>query len=168
MADEDRDLDRRPDPDALLALATEGRRGKLTVFLGAAPGVGKTYAMLTRARRLKAEGTDIVVGLAETHGRSETAALLRGLEVLPRLKVPYKGRELEEFDLDAALARRPQVIVVDEVAHSNPDTARHPKRYQDIEELIAAGIDVWTALNIQHLESLSDLVAEITGVVVRE
>lgn len=168
MADEDRDLDRRPDPDALLALATEGRRGKLTVFLGAAPGVGKTYAMLTRARQRKAEGTDIVVGLAETHGRSETAALLRGLEVLPRLKIPYKGRELEEFDLDAALARHPQVIVVDEVAHSNPDTARHPKRYQDIEELIAAGTDVWTALNIQHLESLSDLVAEITGVVVRE
>ncbi len=168
MADEDRDSDRRPDPDALLALATEGRRGKLTVFLGAAPGVGKTYAMLTRARRLKAEGTDIVVGLAETHGRSETAALLLGLEVLPRLKVPYKGRELEEFDLDAALARHPQVIVVDEIAHSNPETARHPKRYQDIEELIAAGIDVWTALNIQHLESLSDLVADITGVVVRE
>lgn len=168
MADDDRDDRMRPDPDALLALAEKDRRGKLTVFLGAAPGVGKTYAMLLRAARLKAEGTDIVVGLVETHGRSETAALLEGLEVLPRLRAAHRGRVLEEFDLDGALARRPRIVLVDELAHSNPDGSRHPKRHQDIEELIAAGIDVWTALNIQHLESLADLVAQITGVTVRE
>ena len=165
MADDD---SRRPDPDTLLALAEKDRRGKLTVFLGAAPGVGKTYAMLSRAGRLKAEGVDVVVGLVETHGRGETAALLAGLEVLPRKQITHRGRALEEFDLDGALARRPRIVLVDELAHSNPEGSRHPKRYQDIEELIAAGIDVWTALNIQHLESLADLVAEITGVTVRE
>ena len=168
MTDIDRDDSRRPDPDALLALADKDRRGKLTVFLGAAPGVGKTYAMLSRAGRLKAEGVDIVVGLAETHGRNETAALLDGLEVLPRLATSYRGKTLEEFDIDGALARRPRIVLVDELAHSNPEGSRHPKRYQDVEELIAAGIDVWTALNIQHLESLADLVAQITGVTVRE
>ncbi len=168
MADDDRGDNRRPDPDALLALAEKDRRGKLTVFLGAAPGVGKTYSMLARAGRLKAEGADIVVGLAETHGRSETAALLDGLEVLPRTRVAHRGRVLEEFDLDGALARHPRIVLVDELAHSNPEGSRHPKRHQDIEELIAAGIDVWTALNIQHLESLADLVAQITGVTVRE
>lgn len=168
MAEDDRDERRRADPDALLALADKDRRGKLTVFLGAAPGVGKTYAMLSRAARLKAEGADIVVGLVETHGRSETAALLDGLEVLPRASIPYRGRTLEEFDLDGALARRPRIVLVDELAHSNPEGSRHPKRHQDIEELIAAGIDVWTAVNIQHLESLADLVAQITGVTVRE
>ncbi|WP_416408952.1 ATP-binding protein [Agrobacterium rosae] len=158
----------RPDPDALLALADKDRRGKLTIFLGAAPGVGKTYAMLNRAQRLRADGTEIVVGLAETHGRSETSVLLEGLEILPRLSVSYHGKQLEEFDLDGALARKPRIIIVDELAHSNPEGFRHPKRYQDIDELIDAGIDVWTALNIQHLESLSDLVAQITGVNVRE
>ncbi|SMC72832.1 sensor histidine kinase KdpD [Rhizobium sp. RU36D] len=168
MAEDDRRDERRPDPDALLALADKDRRGKLTVFLGAAPGVGKTYAMLSRARRLKADGSDVVVGLVETHGRSETAALLDGLEILPRRRVAHRGRMLEEFDLDAALARRPRIIVVDELAHSNPEDSRHPKRYQDIEELISAGINVWTALNIQHLESLGDLVTQITGVTVRE
>lgn len=168
MADDDRRDDRRPDPDALLALADKDRRGKLTVFLGAAPGVGKTYAMLSRARRLKADGVDLVVGLVETHGRGETAALLDGLEILPRHRVAHRGRLLEEFDLDAALERRPRIIIVDELAHSNPEDSRHPKRHQDIEELISAGIDVWTALNIQHLESLADLVAQITGVTVRE
>ena len=168
MPDSERDAKSRPDPDALLALAAQDRRGKLTVFLGAAPGVGKTYAMLTRARRLKQDGVDIVIGLVETHGRSETAALVEGLEILPRRDVPLRGRVLSEFDLDAALARRPKIIVVDELAHSNPAESRHPKRYQDIEELIAAGIDVWTALNIQHLESLSDVVAQIAGVPVRE
>ncbi|MBX9469113.1 MAG: sensor histidine kinase KdpD [Rhizobium sp.] len=168
MADDDRRDDRRPDPDALLALADKDRRGKLTVFLGAAPGVGKTYAMLSRARRLKADGVDLVVGLVETHGRSETAGLLDGLEVLPRRRVAHRGRMLEEFDLDAALERRPRIVIVDELAHSNPEDSRHPKRHQDIEELISAGIDVWTALNIQHLESLADLVAQITGVTVRE
>ena len=168
MTDSERDVGRRPDPDALLALAEKDRRGKLTVFLGAAPGVGKTYAMLTRAGRLKAEGVDAVVGLVETHGRGETAALLEGLEVLPRRSAEHRGKALEEFDLDGALARHPKIVLVDELAHSNPDGSRHPKRYQDIEELIAAGIDVWTALNIQHLESLADLVAQITGVTVRE
>ncbi|ANK71266.1 MULTISPECIES: sensor histidine kinase KdpD [Ensifer] len=168
MPDSERDAKGRPDPDALLALAAQDRRGKLTVFLGAAPGVGKTYAMLSRARRLKDDGVDIVVGLVETHGRSETAALIDGLEILPRRDVNHRGRMLSEFDLDAALARRPRIIVVDELAHSNPAESRHPKRYQDVEELIAAGIDVWTALNIQHLESLSDIVAQITGVPVRE
>lgn len=168
MAEDDRRDDQRPDPDALLDLADKDLRGKLTVFLGAAPGVGKTYAMLLRARRLKADGCDVIVGLAETHGRSETAELLVGLEVLPRRRVFHRGRALEEFDLDAALERRPRIIIVDELAHSNPHDSRHPKRYQDIEELIAAGMDVWTALNIQHLESLADLVAQITGAVVRE
>lgn len=168
MADDDRRDDRRPDPDALLALADKDRRGKLTVFLGAAPGVGKTYAMLSRAKRLKADGVDLVVGLVETHGRGETAALLEGLEILPRRRVAHRGRMLEEFDLDAALERRPRIVIVDELAHSNPEDSRHPKRHQDIEELISAGIDVWTALNIQHLESLADLVAQITGVTVRE
>jgi two-component system, OmpR family, sensor histidine kinase KdpD len=168
MADDDRRDDRRPDPDALLALADKDRRGKLTVFLGAAPGVGKTYAMLSRAKRLKADGVDVVVGLVETHGRGETAALLEGLEILPRRRVAHRGRMLEEFDLDAALERRPRIVIVDELAHSNPEDSRHPKRHQDIEELISAGIDVWTALNIQHLESLADLVAQITGVTIRE
>lgn len=162
------DPERRPDPDALLAAAGSASRGKLTVFLGAAPGVGKTFSMLGRARRLAASGVDIVVGLVETHGRAETAALTEGLEVLPRRRLDYRGRELEEFDIDAALQRRPAIIIVDEMAHSNAEGSRHPKRYQDIDELIQAGIDVWTALNIQHLESLSDLVGQITGVEVRE
>jgi len=169
MADDDRDDDRKPDTDALPAGAAEKeQRGKLTVFLGAAPGVGKTYAMLTRAGKLKAEGVDIVVGLVEPHGRSETAALLDGLDVLPRRKVVQGEKVLEEFDLDGALARHPRIVLVDELAHSNPEASRHPKRYQDVEELLAAGIDVWTALNIQHLESLADIVAQITGVTVRE
>jgi two-component system sensor histidine kinase KdpD len=155
----------RPDPDALLQLATRERRGKLTIFLGMAPGVGKTFAMLDRARALKAKGTDVVVGLVETHGRDDTAALAEGIETLPRLG----GQEnYGELDLDAALVRRPHLLIVDELAHSNPEGARHPKRYQDIAELVDAGIDVWTALNIQHLESLSDLVARIAGVPVRE
>ncbi|ABR64132.1 DUF4118 domain-containing protein [Sinorhizobium medicae] len=168
MPENDRDQTSRPDPDALLALAKQDRRGKLTLFLGAAPGVGKTYAMLMRARRLKEEGVDIVVGLVETHGRGETAALLEGLEVLPLRHVEHSGRTLQEFDIDAALARCPQVIVVDELAHTNLGDSRHPKRYQDIEELVDAGIDVWTAVNIQHLESLADVVAQIAGVAVRE
>ncbi|VFU09700.1 sensor histidine kinase [Methylocella tundrae] len=157
----------RPDPDALLALASKEARGKLTVFLGAAPGVGKTFAMLARAQSLKA-ASDIVVGLVETHGRAETAGLLEGLEVLPRRTVPYRGQTIEEFDIDAALARKPGIIIVDELAHTNAPESRHPKRYQDVEELIRAGIDVWTAMNIQHLEGLSDVVARITGVAVRE
>lgn len=167
MAEAERD-ERRPDPDALLALAEQEKGGKLRVFLGAAPGVGKTYAMLARARALKVDGVDIVIGLVECHGRRETEALLEGLEVLPRRKIEYRGRMLEEFDVDAALARRPKLIVVDELAHTNAPDSRHPKRWQDIEELLDAGIDVWTALNIQHLESLADVVSRITGVAVRE
>lgn len=158
----------RPDPDALLSLAKREERGRLTVFLGAAPGVGKTFAMLSRARRLQAEGIDIAIGLVETHGRAETAELLSGLEILPRRVVDYRGKQIEEFDLDAALARRPAILIVDELAHSNPPDCRHPKRYQDVEELLEAGIHVWTAINVQHLESLSDVVSQITGIAVRE
>ncbi|HUO55730.1 MAG TPA: sensor histidine kinase KdpD [Rhodoblastus sp.] len=160
--------ERRPDPDALLALTDNEKRGKLKVFLGASPGVGKTFAMLQGARRLKGDGIDVVIGLVETHGRSETAALLEGLDVLPRRVVDYRGRQIEEFDLDAALARKPSLIVVDELAHTNAPESRHPKRWQDVEELLDAGIDVWTALNIQHLESLADVVSRVTGVAVRE
>lgn len=158
----------RPDPGALLKLAAGEGRGKLTIFLGAAPGVGKTYAMLSQAQQRRAAGADIVVGLAETHGRGETAHLLDGLEVLPRRKGEHSGKTYDEFDLDAALRRRPAIIIVDELAHSNDAGGRHPKRYQDIAELIDNGIDVWTALNVQHLESQADLVARIAGVPVRE
>lgn len=155
----------RPDPMALLALAASEARGKLTVFLGAAPGVGKTYAMLERARALRARGVDVVIGLVETHDRSETAALMEGAETLLRRD---GAGQYGEFDLDAALARHPKLLIVDELAHSNAEGSRHPKRYQDIAELLGAGIDVWTALNVQHLEGLSDLVARIAGVPVRE
>lgn len=155
----------RPDPTALLQLAAREGRGKLTIFLGAAPGVGKTYAMLERARGLKASGTDVVIGLVETHGRAETENLVKGIEVLPRQS---DGGPYGEFDLDAALLRKPGLLIVDELAHSNAPGSRHPKRYQDIAELVGAGIDVWTALNIQHLESLSDLIARIAGIPVRE
>jgi len=168
MAEAGNDFERRPDPDALLALADREKRGKLRVFVGAAPGVGKTYAMLARARALKADGVDVVIGLVETHGRRETEALVEGLEALPRRKIDYRGRTLEEFDVDAALARHPTLIVVDELAHTNAPDSRHPKRWQDVEELLDAGVDVWTALNIQHLESLADIVSRITGVAVRE
>jgi two-component system sensor histidine kinase KdpD len=164
--------DQRPDPDALLAATqaqeAEARRGKLKIFFGASPGVGKTFAMLLEARRLRAEGLDVVVGVLETHGRSETAALLEGLEVLPRKLVDYRGRTLEEFDLDAALKRRPPVLLVDELAHTNAAGSRHPKRWQDIEELLAAGIDVLTTVNVQHIESLNDIVGGITGIRVTE
>ena len=159
---------RRPSADRLLELAANEKRGRLKIFIGASPGVGKTYAMLTGAQRLMAEGKDVIVGVVETHGRSETAALLNGLEVLPRKSLVYRGHALMEFDLDAALARKPQLIIVDELAHTNAPESRHPKRYQDVEELLDAGINVWTALNIQHIESLSDVVATITKVKVRE
>jgi two-component system sensor histidine kinase KdpD len=164
--------DGRPDPDALLAQVREDERraarGRLKVFLGAAPGVGKTYAMLSAARARRADGADIVIGVVETHGRPETARLTEGLEVLPRRRFEYRGTTLEEFDLDAALARRPAVIVVDELAHTNAPGARHAKRWQDVDELLAAGIDVLTTVNVQHIESLNDVVAAITGVTVRE
>jgi two-component system sensor histidine kinase KdpD len=162
----------RPDPDALLARAKEEEarktRGRLKLFFGAAAGVGKTFAMLEAARELEADGLDVVVGCVETHGRAETETLLEGLEILPPRLVPYRGTTLKEFDLDAALARRPAVILVDELAHSNAEGSRHAKRWQDVLELVDTGINVYTAVNVQHLESLNDLVAKITGVVVRE
>jgi two-component system sensor histidine kinase KdpD len=160
----------RPSPDALLdAARREARtRGRLKVFLGAAPGVGKTYEMLMIGRaRLKA-GADVVVGVVETHGRAETEALLDGFAVIPRRSVPYHGTLLQEMDLDALLARRPEIALVDELAHTNAPGSRHPKRYQDVEELLDAGIDVLTTLNIQHVESLNDVVAAITRIRVRE
>jgi two-component system, OmpR family, sensor histidine kinase KdpD len=160
--------DPRPSPDALLDAAMRERRGRLRVFFGAAPGVGKTYAMLEAARRLKAEGTDVVIGIVETHGRVETEALLAGLEAIPRRAVAYKGRMLEEMDIDTILARRPKVALVDELAHTNAPGSRHAKRYSDVEEILAAGIDVFTTLNVQHLDSLNDVVAQITRIRVRE
>ena len=164
--------DARPDPDALLAQwrADEARaqRGKLRIYLGASAGVGKTWAMLSAAQRARAAGRDLLVGVAETHGRSETAALLAGLELLPLRQMAYRGRTLGELDLDAALARRPAVLLVDELAHSNAPGSRHAKRWQDVQELQAAGIEVWSALNVQHLESLNGTVGAITGVRVHE
>lgn len=162
----------RPDPDILLARVKEDeskqQRGKLKVFFGMAAGVGKTYSMLEAGRERRAEGMDVVVGYVEPHGRKETEALLEGMEQILARAVEYRGTMLREFDLDAALARRPALILVDELAHTNAPGSRHPKRYQDIEELLAAGIDVYTTVNVQHLESLNDVVAQITGVVVRE
>jgi two-component system sensor histidine kinase KdpD len=162
------DEPRRPDPEALLAAANKARRGRLKVFLGMAPGVGKTYEMLRAGRRRKADGDDVLIGVVETHGRRETEALLRGMEVMPRRSIDYKGRTLMEFDLDGAIARRPKLLLVDEYAHSNAPGSRHPKRWQDVEEILDAGIDVWTTLNVQHLESLVDVVLRITGVRQRE
>ncbi len=160
----------RPTPEALLALARQERpgRGRLKIFLGAAPGVGKTYEMLQSARARRADGADVVVGVVETHGRPETEALLAGLEIVPRRLVEYKGRAMDEMDLDAILARRPKLALVDELAHTNAPGGRHPKRYLDVEELLAAGIDVYATLNIQHVESLNDVIAQITRIRVRE
>src|SRR5215813_5330529 len=158
----------RASPDAPLARAKKEGRGHLKIFLGAAPGVGKTYAMLYSARAEKAGGRDVVAGLIETHGRRETEQLIEGLEVLPRLPIIYRNQVIREFDLDGALKRRPQLLLVDEYAHTNVPGSRHPKRWQDIDELLASGIDVWTTLNIQHLESLNDVVQKITKVRVRE
>jgi two-component system sensor histidine kinase KdpD len=165
-------LEQRPDPDVLLARVkrdeAQAQRGKLRIYFGSSAGVGKTYAMLVAARKLRAEGRDVVLGIIETHGRSETAALLADLEVLPPRVMPYRGKQLAEFDLDGALERRPALILVDELAHSNVPGARHPKRWQDVEELLAAGIDVFTTLNVQHLDSLNDVVGGITNVRVWE
>ena len=158
----------RPSPDALLAEAQREARGRLKIFLGAAPGVGKTYEMLSAAQARKRDGIDVVVGVVETHGRKETEALLTGLEVIARRQVEYRGRELEEMDLDGLLARHPQLALIDELAHTNAPGSRHPKRYMDVEELLAAGIDVYATLNIQHVESLNDVVARITRIRVRE
>ncbi|MFA5120053.1 ATP-binding protein [Zavarzinia sp.] len=162
------DEDARPAPEALLAEAAAERRGKLKVFLGAAPGVGKTYAMLEAGHARRRDGVDVVVGVVETHGRRETLAQLADLEVVARRQVDYRGRMMDEMDLDAVLARRPQLVLVDELAHTNVPGSRHPKRYQDVQELIAAGIDVYTTVNIQHLESLNDIIAQITRIRVRE
>src|SRR5216117_192421 len=166
----------RPDPDALLARVqreeAKARRGKLKVFFGATAGVGKTYAMLEDARALKARGVDVVVGYVEPHGRAETEVLLEGLERLPYRQVAHRGAALRDFDLDAALARKPRTLLVDELAHSNPlegePRPRHAKRWQDVEELLEAGITVHTTVNVQHVESLNDIVAGITGVRMQE
>src|SRR5437667_3157296 len=158
----------RPSPDALLAAAKQEGRGHLKIFLGAAPGVGKTYEMLLSAQARRRDGIDVVIGIVEPHARRETEALLEGLEVLPRQQVEYKGHLLAEMDLDAILRRRPQLVLVDELAHTNAPGSRHPKRYLDVEELIGAGIDVFTTLNIQHVESLNDIIARITRIRVRE
>src|SRR5512134_1371643 len=168
--------DGRPDPDALLermqADEARERRGKLKIFFGASAGVGKTYAMLANARAAQGAGTPLVIGVVETHGRSETEAMARDLPRLPLKEVPYRERTLHEFDLDAALAFGAQqddaLVLLDELAHSNAPGSRHPKRWQDVEELLAAGIDVWSTMNVQHIESLNDIVSGITGVRVWE
>ncbi|KRB21686.1 histidine kinase [Mesorhizobium sp. Root695] len=165
---DDRSNETRPSPDALLDHAEREARGRLRIFLGAAPGVGKTYEMLMSGRARLADGVDVVIGVVETHGRKETLALVEGYEVIPRRKVDYKGRILDEMDIDAILARRPALVLVDELAHTNAPGSRHPKRYLDVQEILTQGIDVYTTLNIQHVESLNDVVAQITKVRVRE
>jgi transposase len=163
-------MDKRPDPDELLKniQSEEKRRGRLKIFLGYVAGVGKTYAMLEAAHQRKQQGGDVVVGYIETHQRAETEELVRELEVLPRKQVEYHNITLPEMDVDAVIQRKPQLVLVDEFAHTNAPGSRHTKRYQDVQEILAAGIDVYTTLNIQHIESLNDIVAQVTGVVVRE
>ncbi|WP_426420085.1 DUF4118 domain-containing protein [Bradyrhizobium genosp. A] len=170
MVQHRRDPEQRPSPEALLEAARreEGASGKLKIFVGAAPGVGKTYEMLQSAHARRKAGIDVVVGFVETHGRAETEALVRGLEVIARKRLEYRGQIVEELDLDAVIARRPKITLVDELAHTNAAGSRHPKRYLDVEELLSHGIDVYTAVNIQHIESLNDVVAQITHVRVRE
>lgn len=162
----------RPDPDALLAQlqadSQRAHRGKLRIYFGSNAGVGKTYAMLAAAQRERQAGRSVLVGLVETHGRAETEQQLHDLELLARRQLVYQGRQLDEFDLDAALARRPEVLLLDELAHSNVSGSRHPKRWQDVQELLEAGIEVWTTLNVQHLESLNDVVGGIVGIQVHE
>lgn len=164
--------DQRPDPDQLLASLSHkeavSQRGKLRIYFGASAGVGKTFSMLVAARKARAEGIDVLVGVVETHRRAETIAQLEGLPVLPLREISYRGNVLKEFDIDAALLKRPHLLLMDELAHSNVEGCRHPKRWQDVEELLAAGINVWTTLNVQHLESLNDIVGGITGVRVHE
>jgi two-component system sensor histidine kinase KdpD len=170
MADQRLPSEHRPSPEALLEAARreEQHLGKLRIFVGAAPGVGKTYEMLQQAHARKKDGCDVVAAVVETHGRRETDALLEGLEVVPRRHIDYKGQSLAEMDLDAVIARRPQIALVDELAHTNVEGSRHPKRYLDVQELLSRGIDVYTTVNIQHIESLNDVVAQITHVRVRE
>ena len=158
----------RPNPDDLLVIASDKGRGKLKIFFGACAGVGKTYAMLQEAQRLRAQGLDVVIGVVETHEREETAALLEGLTQLPTRRLQHRGRKIAAFDIDAAIARNPAIILMDELAFSNPHGSRHPKRWQDVEELLDMGIDVFTSINVQHIESLNDIVGSITGIRVRE
>ncbi len=162
----------RPSPDSLLLLAQEterqAERGKLKIYLGAAPGVGKTYTMLQDAWSKRKEGLDVVVGIVESHGREEIKSLLTHFEVLSRQHIDYRGKSLREFDLDAALKRQPGLILIDEMAHTNVFGVRHPKRWQDINEILNRGIDVYTTLNVQHIESLNYIVTQIIGVSIRE
>ena len=168
MPDDNREIASRPSPDALLDRAERESRGRLKIFLGAAPGVGKTYEMLMSGRARQADGVDVIIGVVETHGRAETEALVEGFEVIARRKIDYRGQQLEEMDIDAILARRPALVLVDELAHTNAFGSRHPKRYLDVQELLSRGIDVYSTLNIQHVESLNDIVAQITRIRVRE
>lgn len=158
----------RPNPEKFLSLLREQQRGRLKVYLGFAPGVGKTYEMLQEGNRLKRQGMDVVIGIVETHNRADTAAMIGELEMVPRRKIEYRGVVLEEMDLDAVLARRPTVALVDELAHTNAPGSRHSKRYQDVEDMLRAGISVITTMNVQHLESLYDTVERFTGVKVKE
>ncbi len=160
--------DKRPPPEHFLDLIRQQQRGRLKIYLGFAAGVGKTYEMLQEGHRLQRQGVDVVIGIVETHGRADTAAQIGDLEQVPRRKVEYRGVVVEEMDLDAVLARRPSVALVDELAHTNAPGSRYAKRYQDVEELLRAGINVISTLNIQHLESLYDLVEKATGVKVKE
>ena len=164
--------DQRPDPDALLARMQDedarAQRGKLKIFFGASAGVGKTFAMLSAAKLQQQQGIDVVIGVVETHGRAETSALVEGVEQIPLKEIHYRDRMLKEFDLDAALERKPQLILMDELAHSNVAGSRHHKRWQDVDELLSAGINVYSTINVQHLESLNDVVSGITGIRVWE
>jgi two-component system sensor histidine kinase KdpD len=160
--------DARPRPEQFLSLIRQQQRGRLKIYLGFAPGVGKTYEMLQEGQRLKRQGVDVVIGVVETHGRADTAALMADLEQVPRRRIEYRGVVLEEMDLDAVLRRRPTVALVDELAHTNAPGSRHPKRYQDVEDLLRVGINVITSLNIQHLEGLYDMIERFTGVKVKE
>ena len=164
----DKRNDIRPDPEALLDKIHKAARGKLTLFLGAAAGVGKTFTMLESAHERLREGTDVVIGWIETHGRVETENLVAGLPRVAPQSLDYRGKLLQEMDLDAILDRKPELVLVDELAHTNVPGSRHVRRFQDVEELLKAGINVYTTLNIQHIESLNDVVAQITGIVVRE
>ena len=168
MTDERPERSTRPSPEALLEQAAKERRGRLKVFLGAAPGVGKTYEMLVQGRQRRLESVDAIIGVVETHGRIETDLLTKGFEIIPKKRVGYKGHVLAEMDLDAILQRKPKLVLVDELAHTNAPGSRHPKRYMDVEELLDNGIDIYSTLNVQHLESLNDVVAQITQVRVRE
>lgn len=159
---------RRRSPEELLAEIEREHLGKLRIYLGAAPGVGKTYTMLGEAQYLRETGVDIVVGVVDTHGRPDTAAKLAGLECIPPKVIEYRGITLEELDVPAIVARRPEIVLVDELAHNNPPGSLHQKRYQDVEEILAAGIDVWSTVNIQHVESLNDVVKQVTGIRVQE